>query len=95
MGTSSLSGLVRSGHITQSLRLVTDQVGRDPDAHVLLAELLYHAGDLDRAERLTLQLPAQFPNLTTTALARLALVRSSCRYDAGDHGVALKYGSSH
>jgi DNA-binding NtrC family response regulator len=90
MGTSSLSGLVRSGHITQSLRLVTDQVGRDPDAHVLLAELLYHAGDLDRAERLAVQLPAQFPSLTATALARLGLVRSSCRYDAGDHRVAME-----
>ena len=81
---------MRSGHITQSLRLVTDQVGRDPDAHVLLAELLYHAGDLDRAERLALRLPTQFPTLTTTALARLSLIRSSCRYDAGDHRVALE-----
>ena len=90
MSSSSLNGLVRSGHIAESLRLVRENNGRDPEAQILFAELLYHSGEAVQAEHLADRIPVHTPTLSQSARARLDMVKSSCRCDAGDYQGALE-----
>src|SRR5688572_21102559 len=90
MGTASLTALVRSGQITECLRLIREHNGRDADTQILLAELIYHAGDPEGAEQLAAQIPLHTANLSPSARARVGMIRSSCSYDAGDYQIALE-----